>query len=52
VDDGLYVSLDPLEAGAHTLRFHAENSSQGFTQDVTYHLNVVHVSVNYKDEGH
>jgi hypothetical protein len=43
VDDGLYVSLAPLKAGNHTLHFHAENSSQGFTQDVIYNLVVVHV---------
>ena len=43
VDDGWYVRLDPLSVGHHTLRFHAENASQGFTQDVTYNLTVVPV---------
>lgn len=50
VDDGFYVSLDPLEAGSHRLHFHAENPSQGFTQDVTYHLTVVHVAVKHQEE--
>jgi len=43
VDEGFYVLLDPLSVGNHTLHFHAENTSQGFTQDVTYNLNVVPV---------
>ena len=43
VDDGFYVLLDKLSAGNHTLHFHAENSSQGFRQDVTYTLTVVPV---------
>jgi hypothetical protein len=44
VDDGFYVLLDKLSAGKHTLHFHAENPSQSFVQDVTYHLTVVPVS--------
>lgn len=44
VDDGLYVTLDPLRAGSHTLHIHAENPSQGFELDVTYTLNVIAVS--------
>jgi hypothetical protein len=43
VDDGFYVLLDPLSTRLHTLHFHAENPSQGFTEDVTYNLNVVQV---------
>jgi hypothetical protein len=43
VDDGFYVKLKPLEVGTHTLRFHAENPSAGFTLDVTYDLTVVPV---------
>jgi hypothetical protein len=43
VDDGFYVLIDPLSVGNHTLHFHAENLSQGFTQDVTYSLTVVQV---------
>lgn len=43
VDEGLYVRLNPLSVGEHTLHFHAENTSQGFAQDVTYHLTVVPV---------
>ena len=43
VADGLYVLLKPLAAGSHTLHFHADNPSQGFSLDVTYHLNVVAV---------
>ena len=43
VDDGFYVDLDPLKIGDHTLHIHAENSSVGFTLDVTYILTVVPV---------
>jgi hypothetical protein len=45
VDDGFYVLLDPLSVGHHTLHFHAENPSQGFTQDVIYNLTVVPISL-------
>jgi len=44
VDDGFYVLLDPLSVGTHALHFHAENPSQGFTEDVTYNLAVVVIS--------
>jgi hypothetical protein len=44
VDDGFYVKLNPLKKGDHTLRFHAENPSQNFVEDVTYKLTVVPVS--------
>ena len=44
VDDGFYVLIDRLPAGAHTLRFHAENPSARFAQDVVYNLTVVSVS--------
>jgi len=44
VGDGLYVLLNPLSIGKHTLRFHAEIPSQGFTEDVTYNLTIVPVS--------
>lgn len=43
IDDGIYVRLNPLAAGPHTLVFHAENTSQSFSLDVTYHLVVVPV---------
>ena len=43
VDEGFYVRLKPLGVGNHTLHFHAENPSQGFTSDVTYNLTVVPV---------
>jgi len=43
VDDGIYVRLNPLAVGSHTLQFHAENPSLGFVQDVTYNLVVVPV---------
>jgi hypothetical protein len=44
VDEGFYVLLDPLDIRRpHTLHFHADNPSQGVTQDVTYILNVVPV---------
>jgi len=41
VDEGFYVSLDPLKVGNHTLHFHADGD--GFTEDVTYKLTVVPV---------
>jgi hypothetical protein len=43
VDDGIYVRLNPLPIGAHTLHIHAENPDQGFMVDVTYHLTIVPV---------
>jgi hypothetical protein len=43
VDDGIYVRLNPLAVGSHTLQFHAENPSQGFVLDVTYNLVVIPV---------
>ena len=45
VGDGFYVLLGPLKKGKHTLHFHAENASQNLTQDVTYNLTVVPVSL-------
>ena len=41
VDDGIYVHVNPLAVGLHTLDIHAENPSQGFALDVTYNLTVV-----------
>jgi len=46
VDDGIYVRIDQLAVGQHTLQIHAENPSQGFVLDVTYHLKVVPVVEN------
>jgi hypothetical protein len=43
VDDGVYVRVDQLAVGQHTLQIHAENPSQGFVLDVTYTLKVVPV---------
>ena len=49
VDDGLYVRLNPLAVGNHTLHFHTENPGNpntpddDFFQDITYHLTVVPV---------
>jgi hypothetical protein len=43
VDDGIYVRLNPLSVGSHTLEIHAENPSQNFVLDITYHLTVVPV---------
>jgi len=40
VDDGIYVMLEPLSPGLHTIHFHA--TSGGFTLDITYHLHVKH----------
>ncbi len=45
VDEGYYVRLNPLSAGAHTLHFHAENPGWGFLTDVTYNLTVVPVKL-------
>ena len=44
VDDGVYVHLRSLAPGAHVVHIHAENSG-GFFLDVTYMLNVEHVSL-------
>ena len=41
--DEVLCLLDPLDIGKHALHFHAENSSQGVIQDVTYNLTVVPV---------
>jgi hypothetical protein len=41
-DEGIYVKLNPLKKGNHTLHFHAENPSQNF-EDVSYNLTVVPV---------
>jgi hypothetical protein len=43
VADGYYVLLDPPSAGEHTLHFHAEITTLGLTEDVTYRLTVVPV---------
>jgi hypothetical protein len=51
VDDGIYALLEKLKKGEHELNFHAENPSQNFVLDVTYHLRVVPVRVTPK-EGH
>jgi hypothetical protein len=40
VDDGYYASIGELSPGTHTLHFHADDPSQGTSQDVTYHLTV------------
>jgi hypothetical protein len=45
VDDGFYVLLPPLDPGPHILHFRAVNREPQFTQDVTYHLNIQHVTV-------
>jgi len=52
VDDGFYVLLPPLDSGPHTLHFRALNPDPkaGFTQDVTYHLDVKQVNVT-RDRG-
>ena len=43
VDDGIYVRIDHLSVGAHTLRIHGEIPSAVFSLDVTYMLDVVPV---------
>jgi hypothetical protein len=43
--DGFYVLLGPLSVGGHTLHFHAENPAGVLSQDVTYNLTVVPVSL-------
>lgn len=42
VDQGLYVNIDNLKPGLHTLHFQANGP---FTQDVIYHLVIVPVSL-------
>jgi len=44
VDEGYYVRLNPLKVGTHQVKFHAEQLSAGFVQDVTYNLTVVPVA--------
>jgi hypothetical protein len=43
IDDGYYVMLNPLSAGPHSLKIHAESGS--FNLDVKYDLNVVPVKL-------
>lgn len=43
IDDGYYVSLDPLSLGAHTINIQAESGT--LTIDVTYNLTVVPVTL-------
>jgi hypothetical protein len=43
VDDGYYVSLEPLKPGPHTIHFQAESGT--LTIDVTYNLTVVPVTL-------
>lgn len=55
IDDGYYVRLNPLKAGEHTVRFHAERpkqkpEEQDFRLDVTYNLTVVPGMVDSDDE--
>lgn len=45
IDDGYYVQLKPLGAGAHELNIHAEVPASGFVLDVTYNLTVVPVTL-------
>lgn len=45
VDDGVYVHLGALKPGAHVVHIRAENPSASFFLDVTYMLNVEHVSL-------
>ena len=45
IDDGVYVHLGALKPGAHVVHIHAENPSATFVLDVTYMLNVQHVSL-------
>jgi hypothetical protein len=40
VDEGYYASVDDLSPGQHTLHLHADDPSNGFSQDVTYQLTV------------
>jgi len=45
VDDGIYVLLQPLSVGTHTIHLHAEVASQNFVLDVTYNLTVIAVGL-------
>jgi hypothetical protein len=40
VDDGIYVMLDPLKKGQHTLNFKGTFPQFNFSLDVTYHLTI------------
>ena len=46
VDDGIYVLLEPLKVGQHSLHIHAENPSQNFVEDVTYVLSVIRITTD------
>ena len=47
VDDGLYVTVPPLNPGPHTIHFHAESGT--FVEDVTYNLDIVPVLLKNRD---
>jgi hypothetical protein len=40
VDDGVYVMLEPLPLGHHTIHFHGEMPAFNFVLDITYHMYV------------
>ena len=40
VDDGVYLMLEPLSVGEHTIHFHGTIPDFSFTLDITYHLTV------------
>ena len=46
VDDGVYVRLDPLEVGLHTLHIQGTSPCFSASLDVTYHLTVVPVDLH------
>jgi hypothetical protein len=46
VDKGVYTVIKGLKEGEHELKIHAENPSQNFVLDVTYHLTVVPVKLH------
>jgi len=46
VDDGVYVRLDPLEVGLHTLHIQGTSPCFSSSLDVTYHLTVVPVELH------
>ena len=43
-EQGYYLFVRPLSVGSHTIRWVASGCLQGFTQDITYHLEIVRTS--------
>ena len=40
ISDGVFLMLEPLPAGQHTIRFTASSLAMSYTFDITYHIDV------------